>query len=889
MSRRRLFRLPRPGSADDLDEEIRVHLELRAEELVRDGWSPEAAREEALRRFGPLDAARKDLARSGRARDRRLGWHAFVGGVAADLSLAWRRALTRPAYSLFAVATVALGVSLVTASFTVVERVLLSPLPYPDEDELVVLMSGARDGTTFPQVSSTSWHDWTTGTSLASRAALHRPQAVSMSLPEGPARIAVHQVSPEFFDVVRSEFVRGRMLGPTDADQPVVVVGEAFWRDRLGSPDLPADLRVVGRSFEVVGVVADGAGYPQGAEVWTATAPRILPQVGARNFINWGAVARLPPGVSRDGLKGELDRVAARVRAEDPSALYSWQVGVEPLRSFLVGDQTQEIWLLSGATAAVWLLAWLNLAGLSLARTEGRSREVAVRLALGAERRRIVRQIFTEHALTGVVGALGGAALATALMVALEPFFSEALPVDASVRVGWVAISFGLGLGLVTGLLAGIVPAFRAGRMGRRGGGSMGSRLRSRGGRDRLGAALVAAEVALALTLLVGGALLVQSFQSLVGRDLGFDATDVWMASIPLDLGEYNVEFGVDTGPGVEARRSFWDGLMTRLDGDPRVISAGAALGAPTVGGGTGFIEVEGLDEAEIGAGYRAVTGDYFDALGIQRVQGRVFDSSDGPHSGRVVVINESMAARYWPGESALGRRVRAVSMESGLEGTEADWLEVVGVVADMRTYGFDSESAAEMFVLAEQMPRTMATMTLVVRGRPAARREMAGLLRDAVGDLDSRIPVEVEALERRVQNQVASRRALTSFVVAFGTLALLLACVGLYGLLAYVVARRTREIGIRAALGARRARIVRLVIGQSVWVAGLGVVIGGAASLLVGRALRSQLVDISPTHPAAFLLGSALLLLSAAVAALVPALRASRIDPLGALRADDE
>lgn len=887
----RLFRLPRPGSGSgtDLDEEIRVHLEMRTDELIRDGWSPDEARAEAQRRFGPMDSARRSLERSERARDRRLRRHALLAGLASDLALAWRRATTRPGHALFAVATVALGVALVTTSFTVVERVLMRSLPFPAADELVVLMSGHRDGGTFAQVSSTAWHDWTTGTSIAGRASIHRPQPVSMGLPEGPARIVIHQVSTEFFDVVGSDFAAGRALGPTDADEAVVVVSESFWRDRLGSPALPAPLRVVGRTFDVVGVVAGGAEYPVGAEVWTATQPRLMTHEGARNLINWGMVARRPSGVSNEALKSELDRVAAAVRAEDPSALYSWQVGVEPLQSFLLGDRARQIWLLAGATAAVWLLAWLNLAGLSLARTESRGREVAVRLALGAERGRIVRQILTEHALTGLIGALGGTVLAAALMVGLESFFVRALPVGSTVRLGPLQAGFGLGLGLLTGLLAGLLPALRAARMG--GGGSrssMGTRLRSRGSRDRLGATLVVAEVALALTLLVGGGLLVQSFRSLVARDLGFDATDVWMAEIPLDLADYGIEFGTRAGPGVDARRSFWNGLFTSLDADPRVLGAGAALGAPTVGGGTSFIEIDGRADTEIGAGYRAVSGDYFDVLGIRRVQGRLFDSSDGALTQRVVVINQAMADQYWPEESPLGQRVRAPSMEGGTLDQPADWLEIVGVVADVRTFGFAADSRAEMFVLAEQVPQTMGGMTLFVRGRAAARSEIGSLIRDAAGDLDSRIPVEVEALDARVRDWVANRRALTSFVVSFGSLALLLACVGLYGLLAYLVARRTREIGIRAALGARRARIVRLVVGQAIWVAGIGVVLGGGAGVLVGRALRSQLVDIGPTDPTAFFAGAALLLSSATLAALVPALRASRIDPLGALRAEE-
>lgn len=886
---RRVFRLPTSGSSSsELDEEIRAHLELRAEELERVGWAPEAAWDEAVRRFGPMDEARRTLGRTGRARDRRLGVWTFVEGVMADLSLAGRRARKQPRHAAFVVATLALGIALTAASFTVVERVLLRPLPFPDADRLVSLQSATQEGDFFSQVSSTAWHDWTTGTRIEGAATLLRGLPVSMRLPDGPARMTLHQVSPEFFEVFRPSVTRGRALVGDDADAPVVVVRESFWRDRLGAPGLPAELAIVGTVFDVVGVVRDETGYPVGADVWSVTAPRLMAQPGARNLINWEVVARLPDGLDASALKAELDRISDGVRAADPSAVYAWQVGVEPLRTFLLGDTRRQIWLLLGATLAVWVLAWLNLAGLSLARTEGRAREVSVRLALGAERSRVVRQILTEHLLIGAVGGLVGLFATMWLMIALEPFLTRTLPIDTSVRVGGVTFVFAMLLALLTGLLAGLVPAVRAGNMGRRWGRSVGSRLRSRGSRDRVGAALVVAEVALALTLLVSGGLLVQSFRGLVARDLGFDATNVWMTEVPLDLPDYAVGFAEAEGPGVDARRRFWRGLLAGLDEDGRVIAAGAGLGAPMVGGGRGFIDIEGRDETRIGAGYRAVAGDYFRALSIPTLLGRTFDRSDGPTSERVVVINQAMAERYWPDESPLGRRVRAASMEAGPAGDPADWLTVIGVVADVRTYGFDSDRMEEMFVLAEQVPATMGSMTLVVRGRPETRSAIPALLREAILRSDSQVPVDVELLEDRVFDGVSSRAALTSFVVAFGALALLLACVGLYGLLSYVVAQRTREMGIRAALGARRARLVGLVVGRSMSIVGLGVALGLFGAHVAARSLQSQLIEVPPNDPTAYLAAGAIFLIAALLAALVPAQRASRVDPLVALQAHE-
>ncbi len=897
MSPRRLFRSSTTArqKAAELDEEIRTHLEMRADDLVRDGWSPDSAWDEALRRFGPLDEARQTLSKAGKARDRRLRFHAFVDGARADLALAVRRARTSPGPTVFAVLTLAMGIALTVAASTPVDRVLRRPLPFPESERLVVLLSGHREGHTFPQVSQESWHDWTDDSSLTSRSAIHREQRVSIRLPEGPARISAQQVSTGFFDVLRPHVVMGRALGPADADEPIAVVSETFWRERMGSPPLPSDLAIVGATFSVVGVVAGPSVYPTGTDAWVATAPNRMAFAGARNLINWRAIARLPDGMTRASLKVELDRIAARVRNDDPSALYSWQVGVEPLKDFLLGDTTRQIWLLTGATAAVWLLAWLNLAGLSLARTEGRAREVAVRLALGAERGRITRQILTEHGLTGLAGGLLGGLLAAALIRGFEPLLANSLPLTTSVRVGVGGLSLALLAGLGTGLLAGLAPAMRAGRMGAAGGAqarraqrSVGSLLRSRSGRDPLGPSLVVAEVALALTLVVSGALLVQSFRSLVGRDLGFAATDVIMAELPLDLPGYEVDFQNTPSEGVEGRRRFWDHLLTSLSEHGQVLSAGAVLGAPTVGGGTSFIEVQGLDESDIGAGYRAVAGDYFNTLGIERLAGRLFNDSDGAGTERVVIVNRTMAERYWPGRSPLGERVRAPSMEGGRVDEPADWLTVVGVVDDVRTYGFDSQPAAEMFVVAEQVPFTMGAMTLVVRARPGALPGLGEVIREAVADQDPRVPVEVGLLETRLMDAMASRRALTAFIVAFGAIALLLACLGLYGLLAYVVARRTREIGIRAALGAHRARLLAMVLRQSLFIAGAGVGLGGVGAFFAARALQSQLVEVGPGSPGAYLFAAATLMAAATLAALVPAHRAARVDPLTALKFED-
>ncbi len=886
---RRDFRLPRSGSAsDEVDDEIRAHLELRAEELEREGWTPEAAREEALRRFGSIDEARRMLGRTRRARDRRLGFWSFVEGILADLTVAARRARGQPAHAVFTVLTLGLGIALTTSSFTVVERVLLRPLAFPEADRLVSLQSATREGEFFPQVSSTAWHDWTNGTRIATSATVFRAVPATLQLPDGPVRQAIHQVSPEFFAVLRPTLTQGRALGEADADARVAVVSASFWRDRLGSPALPAQVSIVGSTHDVVGVVDDATAYPVGAEVWTATAPREMTQPGARNLINWAVVARLPAGVDPAALKAELDRVSDRVRAEDPTAVYAWQVGVEPLHSFLLGETDRQIWLLLGATFAVWLLAWLNLAGLSLARTEARVREVSVRLALGADRRRVVRQILTEHLLIGFCGGIVGLLAAAWLMVALEPFLTANLPVATSVRVGATTVAFALGLAVVTGLLAGLVPAVRAGRMGSRGSASVGSSLRSRGRRDRVGAALVVSEVALALTLLVSGGLLVQSFRSLTARDLGFETAGVWVTEVALDLPDYAVPFGEGQGEGVEARRRFWSELLSELQGDGRIVAAGAGWGAPMVGSGRGFIEVDGRPAGQIGAGYRAVAGDYFQALSVATVAGRLFDRSDGPDTERVVVINESMADEFWPGQSPIGRRVRALSMERGRAGEEAPWLRVVGVVSDVRTYGFDSEPTGEMFVLAEQVPASMRAMTLVVRGRVGARDAIPTLLRDAVGRRDARLSVNVQPLERRVFNAVSDRAALTSFVVVFGALAVILACVGLYGLLSYVVTRRTREMGIRAALGAQRGRIVGLVVGRSLVIVIMGLGLGLLGAYSAAGVLRSQLVDTPPHDPWAYLVGGSALLAAALVAALLPAHRASRADPLIALRADE-
>jgi predicted permease len=855
---------------------------MRVEDQVRRGVPEEEAREEAMRRFGEPEAGWEDLRGSVRRRERRRRLAEMADELRRGLVLTLRQARRAPGYVALSILTLALGVGLTTAAFTVTERVLLRPLPYVAPERLVRLYSGAEATPARINVSDENWIDWKEGNRTLEATALHRDGSMSVGGESGARRVPTVEVTGDFFRVMRTPMLLGR--GFTDqegqAEERVVVVSESFWRTQLGSTTvLPAELRLDGRAWQVIGVVPEEHVYPAGRDVWVPMryAPRGFG--AARNWINFNAVARLAAGATIAQADADLDAIADRIRAEWPEGIYSWGVHVVPLRDAIVGDAREQIEPLAAAALFILLIGCANVAGMSLARTLTREREVAVHVALGAGRGRVVRQIVSEHLYLGLAGGAAGVFIAWATTRILSSRIADLVPRAGEIGVDATVLVFAVGVSVLAGLLAGAIPGWKASGMpvrsvlqGSRG--SVGS-----AGRTRAGAALVAAEVAVAVMLISSCGLLIRSFRTLLSRDLGFRVENVVAA-------EANLSAPVYSGAGWDERRiQYWESAMERVRAVPGVQSVAVGNWVPTGSGASGFIRVPGRDEPEQeqGAGYRAVSAGYFDVLDIPLIMGRVFDERDRAGTQRVTVINQAMAERYWPGENPLGQTVHALSMESYYD--DAPPLTVVGVVGNVRHFGFDDVPTPEMFTLFSQVPWLTSEMTLLAYAPSVDAEEAAVRIQRPLAGVDPDIAVEVSTFERRTGDWVSERRFLMTALTAFAVLALGLAAIGIYGLLSFTVAQRTREMGIRSALGAQRMGIVGLMMSRAARLCLHGTLLGVLLAVGMTRVIRSMLVDVAPTDPATWAVTLAVLGICCAAAAFVPAWRAARTDPLVALR----
>ncbi len=539
----------------------------------------------------------------------------------------------------------------------------------------------------------------------------------------------------------------------------------------------------------------------------------------------------------------------------------------------MAGDTRGVLRILMASVLFVLLAACANLAGLGLARGRRRAGEMATRLALGARRAQLLRQLLVEQLLLALVG--GGLGLLLAWWGTSFVFRAAADLVPPGTRLGFDLriAGFGACAALLAGLLTAIAPAVRTSRLR-----ASGARGGVGGGRGLPGAIMVGAEVALAVTLLVGGGLLLRSFLATASRDLGFDPAGVVTVDVALSGPEYADR---------DRSLAYWEDLMERERAVPGVAAVAVSNAVPTEGGGVSFIEIEGDDRPNEGAGYRVVSDDFFGVLGIPLGAGRTFGDGDAAGTERVGIVNESFARAFWPGGEALGKRFKASSMEAWYSGGQAPWIRIVGVVGDIRHYGFESDPRPDVFVLHRQMPAYTRSMSAVVKLRPGAPPGAAEALRRAAHDVDPGLAVRVRPLAARVRGLLAGRRLTLSIVGAFATVGALLVCLGIYGLITFAVQERTREIAVRAALGLGRSGILALMLGSALRVTLVGAAAGVLAALSFSRMLTSLVVDVGTTDPLTYAVAAALLVGVALLAALIPAVRATRLDPLEALNSE--
>ena len=822
-----------------------------------------------------------------RARDMALGappskekparMREWIHTLRQDATYALRQRRRSPALTAVAIVTLTLGIGLVTAVFAVMNSVVLRPLPFDQPEQLVALQSVDSAGSPFFRVSSANWNDWSLSNSTLATSAIYQDVRVSLGIGAEAMRANGVAVSADYFSVLRARFVAGRGFTKEDIAQSPrsVVLSEGLWRASFGSADIrERTVSVNGATYAITGVVRNDHVYPDTAQIWILQRPRTFG--GAeRNNINYRAIARLSAGVSAERARADLSAIARRIHEQDPVAMYSWGVGVVPLNEFLVGESTDLILLLFGAGGLVLLIACANLASANLAQSAVRGREMAIRSALGGARRRLVRQVLVDNALVALIGGSLGVLLAWMLVNSASLIAATQLPRAGEIDVDGRVIAFAFLVASSAGVLTGLLPALRATRTSPARALEGGSRNWAAGGRGLPGRAFVTAEIAMALSLVCVAGSLVQSLRAVLARPLGFETQGVLRAEITLGGPRY-----VNDSAAV---LNYWESLRQSLSTLPEVRNVGLANWVPLVFGGTGFIEIEGKDIPGASAGYRMIDEGYFDALGIRLLAGRPFEASDRTDGPRLAIINKRLADRYWPGESPLGRRVRATSMEI----PPAQWLTVVGVVSDARPFGHEADETAEMYVLYRQQPAwRFTTMNALVAGTGSGTRLIASV-RDRIRSLDPAIPADLTFMETHANRAVAWRRFMMNALGVFAALSLLLAAVGVYGVLSYAAAQRTREIAIRAALGADRRRLVRLVLDSGFRVVMIGLGIGLVGAWYLMQLVRGFLFEVEPRDPIVF--GAAILtiVVVGVLAALIPARRASRVDPMQALRSD--
>ena len=796
-----------------------------------------------------------------------------------DLRYAVRQLIRSPGFTAIAVLTLGLGIGVNTAIFSVVNAVLLRPLPYPDPGRLVTLAERRPNGTA-NVVSYPNFLDWQKDGALESLA-IARTLSRNVSGGEGPERIAGALVSADYFRVLGIApaagryFLEGEDIRGRDG---IAVIGHGLWQRRYGGDPrvLGRTITVDGRALTIVGIAQPGFRYPDETELWTPVSQDDPVLLEARGLHAYEVIGRLRAGQALEPTARRLEALAARLAAEYPESNRGWGVIVTPLHESLVRGLRPTLLLLLGAVGFVLLIASANVAGMMLARGAARRRELAIRAALGAGRWQLVRQLLTETAALTFLGGVLGIGLAAWGVDALLSQAPENLrPTDAAVLDGTV-LAFTFGVAALTSLVFGLLPAVQAARRGGEASLQESGRLTGGVDRQRTRRLLVAAEVALALLLLVGAGLMVQSFRRLLAVDPGFRTSSVVSARLSVPR----------TGRDTAAVIDFYRELVDRAGALPGVSAAAAVSYLPLTREGARYsFSVEGQSFAQPqqrpSSSFNVVTPGYFSALDIPLLQGRDFTGQDGWETPAVVVVNRTLARRFWPGEPPIGKRL---TFDDDPD-EPSDWMTVVGVVGDVRHQSLVDEIMPQIYAPEAQVG--LEEMALLVRTRldPAS---VALAIRGVVASLDPEVPVaEIRQLTEVRDASISTDRFRTLLLGAFGVLALGLAVMGVYGVISYGVVQRTREIGIRVALGAQRPEILRLVIGEGMLTVAGGIAAGLVAGAALSRVLVTLLYQVKPWDPATFASIAVVIGGVALGACVLPARRALRVDPATTLRAE--
>lgn len=867
----------------ELNDELRFHLEKLTEQNVSKGMAPEEARFAALRELGGVEQIKEEC------RDmRRVN---FIQDLIQDVHYGLRQLRRNPGFTAVAIITLALGIGANTAIFSIVDSVFLRPLAFPHADRICVV-DRVNNPIGGRSVSMPIYLAWQKQRDLFDHLALVGWRGNSfLSVSAGAEEVVTAGVTPGLFSVLGAHPALGRGFlqeesKPGSAD--VVILSDSVWRSRFG-----ANRKIVGtvitldeRPYTVVGVLPRGFQLPippmRNAGVWL---PIHVP-LTSNNPSNGDllCVGLLKRGVTRAQAAAALTPALAGLRTQFPKMFGpNEKAHLDPLRSFLADWAGPAPLLLFGAVGLVLLLACVNVANLALARAATRRREIAIRAAIGARRRRIVRQLLTESVLLALIGGALGVFLCYAGFSAIVALVPVGLPHVGAYQIDGTVLAFALALSFATGIVFGLAPSLTATRLDLSHSLKEADSPASTAGRATLQRALAASEVAISVVVLIGAALALESFAGLTRVRPGFDASHLLTFGVSLPQNKY---------VNAVQRRAFFDRALEHLQAMPGIKNAALANILPLEGGGDILFSIAGGTAARasgrIGdANYRIVSPGFFDTMRIPLMRGRTFSDSDNAGSELVVIVSEAMAKMYWPNQDLIGRRIW-VGKPMGPAFTEARPREIVGVVGSVRESSLASAPDPAMYISYAQAPRwdpTSRNGSFVVRTRGTALSAVPEI-RGAIGAIDAQLPLtDIQSMKEVVSSSLGGWRFRAILLTTFAGLALLIAAIGIYGLMWYAVSRKTHEIGIRMALGAQKSDLLRLVIWNGIKLALVGIGIGIAAALALTRLLASMLYGVKPTDPLTFIAVSLILIGVALLACYIPTRRATKVDPMVALR----
>lgn len=805
-----------------------------------------------------------------------------MNSLLQDIRYSIRMMLKNPGFTAAILLTMALGIGANVAIFSVVNNTLLSSLPFKDPDKLVYVWSKlARGNQSKSTVSLPDYRDWSSQSQAFEATSCYTYNLYNLIGGQDPEQVRGSQVAADFFKVLGVEPALGRSFSAEEERDRLVILSDGLWQRRYGSNRGIVGQSIVmnGENYTVVGVMPKGFQFPStDVQLWTTFATIYgegQALTGNRKGRNYRVIARLKSGATLQSAQSEMNTIARRLEQQYPDSNGGVGANVITMHEQMVGDMRPTLLVLQGVVAFVLLIACANVANLLLARTSSREREIAIRITLGATRKRMVRQLLTESMLLSIIGGALGLLLALWGVSALGGLGLKSFVPVETIHLDARLLIFAVLISLLTGIIFGLAPALQASKM------SLNESLKE-GGRGTAGSArarraqalLVISEVALTMVLLIGAGLMLRSFMRLQEVDLGIKTENLMTMHLAVPQSKYSES---------ERRIALFDQIRERVGGLPGVQSVATTESRPPDGlqRNLDFV-IEGQPAASGGQSLRAasvtVSDNYFSTLGIPLVKGRYFTPTDKKGTPEVAVISETMARRFFAGEDPVGKKIKLANMKA-----EDPWFTIVGVVSDVKYRGLDAEAGPTMYYSAQQTPPSGAYLLIRTTSEPTS---VVSSVRSEIRSIDSEMPISnVKTMQQLLEESVSQSRFATLLIGIFAAVALVLACIGIYGVIAYSVSQRTGEIGIRMALGAQTNDVLRLFVGQGVKLAGVGIGIGLLAAFALTRIIVSLLYQVTATDPITYI-GTGLVLAFVAVAAsYLPARRATRVDPMVALR----